>query len=501
MGAIVAPSPDISVREGRNLKTKPWGHQCNAIDFLRDAPWTFRAPIDRFHPDYPGWKRSAVPEGGAGYLAMWMGTGKTLVGVSMACNLAIDTCLIAAPKRVVPVWPQQFQLHADRNDLLILALGDHRPIKQKTSQADLTLKLARAAKKRFIVVVNYEMLWRPPFNEWALDQTWGLTIFDEIHRIKQASGRQSMFAAHLRDRSVYRLGLSGTPLPHSPLDAYAQYRFLEPSIYGTSNAAFKARYAVYGGFQNKQVLRFVNLPDFEERMGRIMFRVGKDVLDLPEEVKITRECDLAPTAARIYGDMEREFVAQVKDGLVTAANAMTKLIRLQQITSGFVKLESGEEQPIDDANAKGELLLEHFEDIEPGEPVVVFCRYKHDLRLVHGLAKAAGRSSLELSGDRDELALWQAGGANVLAVQIQAGGLGVDLTRARYAIYYSIGFNLGEYEQALARVHRPGQSQTTFQIHLAVGNSIDTRVMKALEKRQDLVQSILDAIRSESPNA
>ena len=78
---------------------------------------------------------------------------------------------------------------------------------------------------------------------------------------------------------------------------------------------------------------------------------------------------------------------------------------------------------------------------------------------IHEACAGLGIHSLELSGRRDELKRWQDGGAQVLAVQISAGGIGVDLTRARYSIYYSLSFSLGEYDQALSRVHRPGQTR------------------------------------------
>src|SRR5262249_25082275 len=126
--------------------------------------------------------------------------GKTLVGIAMECNLPIETSLIVTPKRVVDVWPAQLRRHADRDDLRILALGEDRTIAKKTAEAQFQLRVAQAQNPhhRFIVVCNYEMFWREPFSKWAMSQTWGLVILDEIHRIKQASGRASMFAARLR---------------------------------------------------------------------------------------------------------------------------------------------------------------------------------------------------------------------------------------------------------------------------------------------------------------
>ncbi len=77
-------------------------------------------------------------------------------------------------------------------------------------------------------------------------------------------------------------------------------------------------------------------------------------------------------------------------------------------------------------------------------------------------------------------------------VQIQSGGVGIDLTRAAYAVYYSIGFGLGDYEQSLARLHRPGQSRKTHYYHLIAEDTVDRRLYGALEKRKDLITAVLE---------
>jgi SNF2 family DNA or RNA helicase len=81
-------------------------------------------------------------------------------------------------------------------------------------------------------------------------------------------------------------------------------------------------------------------------------------------------------------------------------------------------------------------------------------------------------------------------------VQIKAGGVGVDLTRARYSIFYSTGFSLGDYDQAKARTHRPGQTRPVMHIHLVARGTVDVRVRRALEKRAQIVESILAEIRN-----
>jgi SNF2 family DNA or RNA helicase len=86
----------------------------------------------------------------------------------------------------------------------------------------------------------------------------------------------------------------------------------------------------------------------------------------------------------------------------------------------------------------------------------------------------------------------------VLAVQIESGGVGVDLTRARYAIYYSLGFSLGSYEQSLARIHRPGQTRPVEYIHLLAKNTVDEKVMAALAAKADVVTAVLQQLKGDA---
>jgi len=112
------------------------------------------------------------------------------------------------------------------------------------------------------------------------------------------------------------------------------------------------------------------------------------------------------------------------------------------------------------------------------------------------VASALGRQSLELSGRTNQLRAWQAGEAPVLAVQVQSGGVGINLVRARYCVFYSLGFSLGEYLQARKRIHRPGQQRSCTYFHLIGKGTVDEDVYKALEKRQDVIETILQQVKA-----
>jgi SNF2 family DNA or RNA helicase len=183
--------------------------------------------------------------------------------------------------------------------------------------------------------------------------------------------------------------------------------------------------------------------------------------------------------------------AAVQDGTVTASNALTRLLRLQQITGGFAKDENGHLHEVD--YAKSELLRDVLEDLDTHEPLVIFCTFHPDLDRCRRVALETGRSVAELSGRLDELEAWQQGGADVLVAQIQSGKEGVDLTRAAYTIYYSGGYSLGDYDQSLSRTHRPGQTRQTTYIHLALEDTVDLVVYQALHARQEVITAVLDA--------
>ena len=78
-----------------------------------------------------------------------------------------------------------------------------------------------------------------------------------------------------------------------------------------------------------------------------------------------------------------------------------------------------------------------------------------------------------------------------MGVQLQAGGVGVDLSAAAYAIYYSTGFSLGDYQQSLSRLHRPGQKRAVTYINLICEDTIDSQVYASLEHKRDVIETIL----------
>ena len=248
-----------------------------------------------------------------------------------------------------------------------------------------------------------------------------------------------------------------------------------------------------GGFRNHEFKRVLNPDEFESCLRRVMHRVEKcDVLDLPPVVYETVTCELGSNLRSLYKEVEKEFYAYLGDGKeVSISNALVKLLRLQQMTSGYVKSDDG--KLIELGHEKLDALAETLDNIGIAEPVVIFCRFVHDVERVMELCESVGRPARRLSGGHNELAEWQAGNGNAMVIQVQSGSEGIDLTRACYGIFFT-GPTLGQYLQALARMHRQGQTRSVTNIHIVAEDTVDEKVLDALEKREEVIRAILEGI-------
>lgn len=467
-------------------KTEPWKHQKDAVAF-------------------------AMPKLGV-MLAMDMGTGKTKTTIDIMQNRDFRCALIACPKAVVGVWPNEFDKHSAVDVLVHPCTQDNgRNVKERTKAAECAYQLATRTCRRFACIVNYESLWREPFASWVQMIPWDHFIMDESHKIKSVSGKASFFCYTLSKRVKYKMALTGTPMPHSPNDIYAQYRAIDPTIYPRNFSLFKAMYNVLGGFKGKQTIGFQNQEDLSRRYHKIAFQVkSEDVLDLPPFTDTFIELDMSTKGRKAYDQMVQDFVAEVDTGVVTAANAMVKLLRLMQMTSGVVTPETldGPQKPVVIDTTKLDALVELLDNLPRSEPVVVFTAFKQDVEMVRtavALVRGSGKKTDlesdrqrlcgELTGQANDLSAFQQGNYDAIAVNIKSGGAGVDLTRAAYCIYLCPGLSLGDYNQTRARVHRPGQDRTVHYYHIILKKTVDVRLYKGLTTKEDLVNSILEDVR------
>lgn len=428
-------------------------------------------------------------------LDMGMGTGKSLTAISLILAGNHNMGLIVCPKSVVPVWPLEFQRHCAKEFKIYTGPKKKAAtIAQYTKDLKREVDVARALKLPFIAVLNYEKMWQSALAEFIQNTRFDFVVYDEAHRLKSAQGRTSKFATKVKKNFDRIIACTGTLLPHSPLDAFGVFRAIDSSIFGTSYIPFRATYAVLGGFEGKQVVAFQNQEMMHDKISSISYRVkSEDVLDLPPFQHIVRHCELEPKTRKAYDQMHDDLCTEYEGHELTAANAMVKVLRLQQITSGIITDANGDDVAV--GTEKADLLGDILEDFATNEPIVVFCRFTADIEAVKKVSGNQGRRVFELSGKLNELAEWQKEKEGVLAVQIRAGREGVDFTNACTQIYYSIGHSLGDYDQSLKRTHRPGQTRPVCYIHIVAKETVDVKVYESLDKKRDIVEYVLETLK------
>jgi len=450
----------------RTVSPEPWAHQVAISERIATTPAT--------------------------YVYGGMGIGKTRCVIDAICTYDLRRTLVLCPASVVRVWPGQAARYA-AVPLRVLALD--RRAGSTATRAKALAGVLRTEERPVLAIINYEAAWRAELARVLTGTRWDLVVLDEAHRAKASRGRISAMTSSLREHADRMVALSGTPMPHSPLDLWAQYLALDPCVYGASYVRFRARYdQAYDIQKIKQRIfrrpQWRHLDELTELAAPITVRVDRDVLDLPPEVDAERHVDLVDERA-LYDEIEAELVVDVGAGTVTAGNALTRLLRLQQVSCGHVT--DDEHHHVEVGASRRRALEDTLLDLGD-EPVVVFARFRADLDAIDvASCTVHGVGALELSGRRNQLEEWQqADAAPVLAVQIQAGGVGVDLTRARYAIYYSIGYSLGDYQQARARVHRPGQTRGVTHVHLIADGTVDETIYRAIASKADVVSAVLE---------
>ena len=148
---------------------------------------------------------------------------------------------------------------------------------------------------------------------------WDAVVLDESHKIKAPGGRMSRFCGELRKVAKQVFGLTGTPMPHSPLDIYAQYRAIDDRVFGRNFSRFRQSYAIMGGFGGKQVVGYKDADALRAKFLSIAFQAGRDVIELPEAVHQVVPIEIGPKARRVYTGLATAFYLEQGDQIQRSA--------------------------------------------------------------------------------------------------------------------------------------------------------------------------------------
>jgi SNF2 family DNA or RNA helicase len=485
-------------------------------------------------------------------LFMEQGTGKTNVVIgridseSERWDKDVYRALVVCPKNVQANWANELRefsrvdgevtilrgLTMDRVKLLLGALGRKRETQRYT-----------------VFVCSYEML----VNMWDYLQAiiWDLAILDEGHYIKAPDVRRHEYAMRLRDRSRQRMILTGTPVCNTPLDLYAPFEFLEKGGSGfTSWSAFRQFYGVYeireGG--HKALVDVQNLPFMQERLARMAFvcRKAEALPDLPLKMYDVCEVEMTSEQAKCYERVSRALIEEIERDIAEAGdrrivnvnNILTKLLRLAQVTSGFMTYEVPRETPsgefcefdkaIDrfDPNPKLEALVELLKDPEktPYDKTIVWACWVQDIKTIAARLAIEGIKAVTFYGATSEEARAEAVRAynedpetRVFVGNPGCGGVGINLlgyptgrpelaqTNTTHEVYFSQDWSSPKRSQSEDRACRKGQRLPVRITDLCVPKTIDEEIRaRVLNKRmvalkiqdlQDVLTRLMDVGR------
>ena len=431
-------------------------------------------------------------------LNMDMGTGKTRVALDVAFDREdVHDILVVCPKAVLGVWRENLEKFHAGEDWGCTILDSKMSVADKAGR--LRNLMQNITHDKEFVIVNYDSVWRKELGDYIYKSGhFDMVILDESHRAKAAGSKVSKYLAMLGKRIGYKMCLSGTPMANSPLDVYGQYRFLDSTIFGTNHYIFQQQYAIMGGPNLNWVVGYKNQQDLNNKFNKIAYTCKmSDIADrikLPAALPPTNiAVDIPAKDRRVLKELSKEFIAECEHGHIVVNNVLVKMLRMQQICSGFCftkenVFDVGDLQELN--TSKQDMLEEMLGDIGAEENVVVFCTFRHDLQAIHVASERAGRACYELSGSENTLEDWKAKDGAVIAVQVQAGSEGVDMTKANHAIYFSVPHSLAMYNQSKARLYRPGQTRPVSFCHLIVEGTIDEAMYKSLIKKEDIVEAI-----------
>lgn len=464
------------------IKATPYRHQIEAYEY---ACGLFGLPPS-----------GAMRSGGCALL-MEMGTGKTITSIAITGALVragrIRRVLIVAPLSILGVWEEEFQKFAAFPYALAVLTG---PGSRKLD----TLRHMTGAVLQ-VVVVNYESAWRM---EKDLAAWWpDLIIADEGHKIKTHNIAASKAMHRLGAKAGYRLLLTGTVITNKAIDVFSQFKFVNPAIFGQSFYAFRNRYFDMVGYGNHTpVLKKSMETELTEKLHSISFRATKaECLDLPETTDVIRQVELEPAALRVYRGLVKESYAELSSGEVTAPNILTRLLRLSQLTGGFIG--NDETAAVEQISAAKLSALEDILDgaAAEGKKLVIIARFIPEIRAICKLLEKRGLRYSYITGEvknrEEQVSAFQNDPAVMAFVgQIATAGLGITLTAASTMVFYSLDYSMSNFEQTKARIHRVGQRMPCTYLYLVARGTVDEKVLQALKDKADLARTLVDDYRS-----
>jgi len=371
-----------------------------------------------------------------------------------------------------------------------------------------------------IFILNPEALRTPEIFNHLKEFEAELVVYDESHGIKNprlktpagnATGTKRVF--DISAQAHYRYILTGTPVTKDAQDLWSQYYFLDRgATFGDKFYHFKKKYFYDKNagmpkdryFPNWQFVDSL-LPEVNRKLAATSARMSlEECVELPELTEQTIEVELTPEQKKHYIEIKNElitFIENSEDNPLVVKNALTKVLRLNELLSGYLKLEDGTVERLK-KNPRLDALVSLIESAHPHKMIIfsVFKNNYEDIRNaldklkikyveIHGGISSKNKlENVDLFNDLDN-------DIRICIANPQSGGVGVNLKAAKYRVFYTLNYSMKDYEQSKARNFRSGSIDVHKKIlhyNMVTPNTIDERILEAIINKKDLANSLLD---------
>lgn len=461
---------------------------------------------------------------------MEMGTGKTKTAIDLWCcrysHGLVQRVIIFCPGSLCDTWASEIATHGHGDVYLYRAKTTKRNVAKQIKAAQHTDALSWHI---FGIESLSQNANRSRFFQYITDiinkqkDTTGITI-DEAHSIKTPKATRTKNAMAVGRMAKYRLILTGTPITQGPVDLFSLFNFLDGDIVGIPTYyAFKERYVVHGGFENKMIVGYKNMDELMELVSPHSYIIKKtDCLELPDKVYMTEPVELSDEQRKVYDAFKRDSLAEINNQTITCDNVLTMYLRLQQVVAGMVPCQETDNYNLSQTHYRcgnGSIVVPLIDDrknpkymkvleiIERNRDVkyTIWCKFRWEVETLselisemYGCPVGSYHGGLDPEEKTQVIDDFRGDSCNFLVASQQVGGTGLTLTECHTVIYLSNTFSTTERSQSEDRFHRIGQKNKVTYVDIVAKNTVDERILDVLKKKKDLSTHIVNTIQSKS---
>ena len=424
-----------------------------------------------------------------------MGLGKTVITLTAVSDLLFDSFLIShvlviAPLRVArDTWPAEVKKWDHLSGLRIsVAVG---------SETERRMALTRDAD---VYVINRENV------AWLIENSgvkwkWDMLVVDELSSFKNPQAKRFKALMKVRGKVRRIVGLTGTPASNGLMDLFAEYRLIDK---GERLGRFISRYREEFFRPDKTngyvVYSYKPLPFAEAEIYRRIEDItismkSTDYLPMPEKILSEVTVYMDEKEKKEYERLKKDLVLELDGEEITAANAAALCGKLSQMANGAVYTDDGKTKIFHNRKLDA---LEDMIEAANGKPVMVVYWFKSDLARIEERLKEKRIPSERLDTE-DSIERWNRGEIPVLLLSPASAAHGLNLqSGGSHIIWFGLTWSLELYQQTNGRLWRQGQKDKTVVInHIITKNTIDERILKALEKKDATQEELIAAVKAE----